>query len=231
VALGLRCVRAGLPIEPIGLAADCAPVSGGAGEAVRASLSRHGAEHAPLKQTGLPDEHFAPSRPLRIAVGVQSPTDAPIQFFKTFAVAGATETPQAFRRAKARTPFEIPDVRKRGDDPRTVKKRKTAMLKYLLMAGVASALMAVAPPAFAKAKPLGCDRSSVDLRVVVTTYSGCKLAWWGAHFAPGDNYGGGGDNTTVVEISDPCIKVRCPPPPCYDPCKTVKSLSFGRRRG
>ena len=83
------------------------------------------------------------------------------------------------------------------------------------MVGVASACMAVAPSAFAAPKLLGCDRTSVDLQVVITTYTGCKLKWWGAHFTPGSNPGGGGDNTTVVS-SDPCYKPpRCPPPPCH----------------
>jgi hypothetical protein len=100
------------------------------------------------------------------------------------------------------------------------------MLKYLLMAGVASAVMAVAPPAFAKAKPLGCDRNLVELQVVITTYSGCKLKWWGAHFVPGEGYAGGGGDPTTVESSDPCIKpVRCPPPKCWTPPPCLKTTS------
>jgi hypothetical protein len=91
------------------------------------------------------------------------------------------------------------------------------MLKYVLMVGVATAIMSVAPPAFAKAKPFGCTRTLVNLSPAVSViYSDCKLKWWGAHFVPGDANGGG---SSWVEPSEPpknpCYKPPRCPPPCY----------------
>ena len=86
------------------------------------------------------------------------------------------------------------------------------MLKYILMAGVAAALMSVAPPAFANAKPFGCTRTLVGLSPPVSViYSGCKLKWWGAHFVPGGANGGGSS-----WVEPPEVKHYCPPPP---PCR------------
>ena len=111
------------------------------------------------------------------------------------------------------------------------------MLKYLMMVGVATAIMSVAPPAFAKANnPLGCVRTEVGLSPAVSViYTGCKLKWWGAHFVPGDSNGGGSAWEPPAETSKPpCYKPpkckpcppppRCPPPPCKT-YKTYKSVN------
>lgn len=66
------------------------------------------------------------------------------------------------------------------------------MLKYLMMAGIVSALFAVSSPVMAKEswKKPGCKRVTVNLQVVEAVWVGCKFKWWGAAFVPGEGPSG-----------------------------------------